>query len=235
LPAGFEHTGGFEGHKEKPARYWHPSLVRNGQYVPTKPNDYGPDLFTDSLIDFIRRNKDKPFCAYYSMCQTHAPWVSTPDSTQSASDRTGSSKANFQANVEYVDKLVGRLIDTLAELKLRERTIVIFTGDKEGSHREWIFSYLGDRRVLRDKRWLLEDNSPLHSGRLYDCGANRNGEGYRDVSDSQDPEALAARARFDKLLVDLPAPIIEDAGSAKAKKPERARARAKAPAADDLE
>ena len=298
-PKGTNYTGGYEGKgKEKPSRYWHPSLVRNGQYVPTQPDDFGADLFTDSLIDFMKRNQDKPFCAYYSMCQTHAPWVSTPDSTRSESDRSVSSKANFQANVEYVDKLVGRLIDTLSELKLRERTIVIFTADngtggegkgdatelgarvpmivncpgrvkslgaceelvdlsdvmptlaeltgaqvpndrpidgqsfvsilegKAGPRRDWIFSYLGDRRVLRDKRWLLEDNSPLQQGRLYDCGTHRDGQGYRDVTDSQEPEVLAARERFEKLLANLPAPLIEEAGSAKAKKPERAQAKA---------
>jgi arylsulfatase A len=279
LPQGIEHKGGWEG-KNKPARYWHPSLVRNGEYVPTTSDDYGPDKFTDYLIDFMRRNKETPFCAYYSMCLTHAPWLPTPDSTRSPADRTQKSKANFQANVEYVDKLVGRLVDALDELGLREQTIVIFTGDngtggdgkgqttelgarvplivncpsrvpetgarrelvdfsdvlptlaaltgakvpddrpidgrsfahllqgKDGPTRDWIFSYLGERRMLRDKRWLLEDNSLANPGRLYDCGESRNGKGYRDVTDSQDAEVLAARARFEKILVDLPAPIV---------------------------
>jgi len=298
LPPGTNYQGGFEGNKEKLARYWHPSLVRNGQYVPTQPDDFGPDLFTDFLIDFMRRKKSEPFCAYYSMCQTHGPWFTTPDTTKSESDRAVNSKANFQANVEYVDKLVGRMIDALDELGLRENTIVIFTGDngtggegkgdatelgarvplivncpgrvkavgasdeltdlsdvfpslaewggaqlpddrpidgrsfvslvegRAGPRREWIFSYIGDRRILRDKRWLLEDNSPLQPGRLYDCGERRDGRDYRDVTGSQEPEALAARARFDALLANLPAPIIAEAGSPKAKKPERAQARA---------
>ena len=72
-------------------------------------------------------------------------------------------------------------------------------GDK-ATHRDWIFSYLHDRRILRDKRWLLEGD-----GSFFDCGDNRDGV-YTDVTKSQDPEVLAARHRFDDILKGLPAP-----------------------------
>ena len=62
LPPGVEHTGGWEGAKGgKPSRYWHPSIVKNGKYLPTKPDDYGPDIFTDFVIDFARRHRDRPW------------------------------------------------------------------------------------------------------------------------------------------------------------------------------
>jgi arylsulfatase A len=70
--------------------------------------------------------------------------------------------------------------------------------------REWIFSYLRERRMLRDKRWLLDGN-----GRLYDCGRKRDENGYRDVTESQDPEVAAARRRFRQLLKKLPPPPAE--------------------------
>ena len=73
--------------------------------------------------------------------------------------------------------------------------------NKEGPRRDWAFSYLSDQRLLRDKRWLLEGD-----GRFYDCGSSRNGAGYKNVTDSADPEVLAARARFAKILEDLPGP-----------------------------
>jgi hypothetical protein len=72
---------------------------------------------------------------------------------------------------------------------------------KAGDEREWIFSYLFDRRFLRDRRWLLDGN-----GRFYDCGRSRNEKGYRDVTGSQDPEVVAARQRFEKILEKLPPP-----------------------------
>lgn len=70
-----------------------------------------------------------------------------------------------------------------------------------GNPRDWIFSYLAYERMIRDRRWLLEG-----SGKLFDCGDSRKGRGYREVTGSRDAEALAARARFERLLRDLPAP-----------------------------
>ena len=72
--------------------------------------------------------------------------------------------------------------------------------------REWIHSYLGTARWLRDRRWLLDG-----AGKFYDCG-NRRDEtsGYRDVTASSDPEVLAARKRFDAILKTIPAPDRDD-------------------------
>src|SRR5262249_55669925 len=71
----------------------------------------------------------RPFFVYYPMCLTHGPRMTTPDSTRTPADRTVNSETNFTANVEYMDKLVGRLIAALDRLGLRENTLVFFTGD----------------------------------------------------------------------------------------------------------
>jgi len=55
--------------------------------------------------------------------------------------------------------------------------------------------------MLRTERWLLDGN-----GRLWDCGDRRDEEGHVDVTDSDDAEVVAARARFDELLAELPGP-----------------------------
>ena len=77
--------------------------------------------------------------------------------------------------------------------------------------REWIFSYLGDRRVLRSKRWLLERNAPYDFGTMYDCGDSRDGSGYRDVTNSDDPEVLQAKKDFLEILATKPVPAIDKA------------------------
>ena len=81
---------------------------------------------------------------------------------------------------------------------------------------------LGDRRVVRTKRWLLENNAPGRPGRLYDCGASRDGAGYRDVTDSQDPEVVAARKWIDEILADKLVPKVNDGPA-----PKRPRRQAK--------
>ena len=67
--------------------------------------------------------------------------------------------------------------------------------------------------MLRDKRWLLEAVDEVYGcpkGRFNDCGNNRNGRGYKEVPDSKEPEVIATRARFEKILAKLPAPDAKD-------------------------
>lgn len=106
-------------------RYWHASLLEDGRYRPTGPNDYGPDIQNDWIIDFIRKNKDRPFLAYYPMCPVHEPWEPTPDLNHPGQK----TKGGLRANVEYMDHLVGKLLTAVDDLNLRDQTIVFFTGD----------------------------------------------------------------------------------------------------------
>lgn len=59
--------------------------------------------------------------------------------------------------------------------------------------------------MIRTKRWLLDGE-----GRFWDCGNNRSGEGYTDVTDSTDAEPVAARKQLERYLEDLPGPAADD-------------------------
>ena len=54
-------------------------------------------------------------------------------------------KAHFGDMVAYMDKVIGKLIATVDELGLEERTMIIFTGDNGTPH--GIFSELGGREL----------------------------------------------------------------------------------------
>ena len=126
LPPGTNYTSGWQNEKRQvTSRYWHPSLVSNGKYIPTKPDEYGPDKFCDFLVDFAARHKDKPFVAYWPMVLTHSPHDPTPD-PKNPGRKTA---RGLKSNVEYMDHLVGRLLRALDEQGLRENTLVLFTGD----------------------------------------------------------------------------------------------------------
>ncbi|MFH1924254.1 MAG: sulfatase-like hydrolase/transferase [Planctomycetota bacterium] len=125
--------------------------------------------------------------------------------------------------VGLCDELVdlSDVLPTLAELAgadlpndrpIDGRSFAFLLEGKPGEPRDWIFSYLGDRRILRTKRWLLEDNSPHHYGRLYDCGTSRDGAGYQEVTDSTDPEVLAIKKTFEEILATKPAPMLPTDG-----------------------
>ena len=124
LPKGEKHTGGWQS-KGVPSRFWHPGILENGKYLPTKPTDYGPQLFTDYAKDFMRRHKDQPFCLYYPMALTHTPWDPTPDLAKPGEKKRG----GLKHNVEAMDALVGQIVQTVDELGIAERTVIIFTGD----------------------------------------------------------------------------------------------------------
>jgi len=85
----------------------------------------------------------------------------------------------------------------------------ILRGEKQDV-REWVFSYLADKRVLRTKRYLLERNSPEDFGTRYDCGDSRDGTGYTDVTSSDAPEVEAIRKRFCEILATKPVPEMRD-------------------------
>ena len=70
-----------------------------------------------------------------------------------------------------------------------------FLSGESDHHREWIFSYIGTARMIRNKRFLIEAADPVFGnqiGRFYDCGNNRTGFGYREITEPTGEEKLAA-------------------------------------------
>lgn len=128
-------------------RFWNPSLIQDGRLLDTNETDYGPDIIADFLIDFIKENKDGPFFAYYPMILVHNPFLPTPDS-KPVKGRTKKQEAleNYRDMVSYADKIVGRLVDTLDELEIRDNTIVIFTADN-GTNRSLTYPFHGEQRL----------------------------------------------------------------------------------------
>ncbi len=115
--------------KEKPSRYWNPAVWKAGRLLGGTEGEFGPDLYCDALIEFMRTHRDEPFFLYYPMTLVHLPFVQPP-----GSDAEGDA-VRFAAMVEYADGLIGRLVAALDELGLREKTVVLVTGDN-GTPRE---------------------------------------------------------------------------------------------------
>jgi len=120
-------------HLRRPERYKNPGLEINGVEKDWTGGEYGPDLVNAFAIDFIRRKKDGPFFLYYPMILTHDPFTATPDSPDytDAGKKAGKKAGprHFADMVAYADKLVGKLLAELDELKIRDNTLVIFLGD----------------------------------------------------------------------------------------------------------
>jgi arylsulfatase A len=108
-------------------RYWRDQTKTyrvNGEQKELDEGEYLPDIMHQFAADFIAKHKDEPFFLYYPMSHIHGPIVKTPDSKEGADK-----DQLYTDNVEYMDKLVGKLMDELDKNKLTEKTVVIFLGD----------------------------------------------------------------------------------------------------------
>lgn len=160
------------------SRYWAPVLWDNGKQRQGTTNEYGDDLFSDFLIDFMKEHKNEPFFAYYPMALVHSPHIAPPGSPRAAAaqkaalngGRGGGKKngkspvgnddgpvndpANYPDMVAYMDRTVGKMVRALDELGLRENTLIIFTGDN-GTDRK-ITSMLGKVAIPGGKGTVTE-------------------------------------------------------------------------------
>src|SRR5262249_30076146 len=66
--------------------YWKRSYLKNGETITTDKGVYCPDVVHDFAIDFINRNKGRPFFLYYAPHLVHVPMERTPDSKPGARD-----------------------------------------------------------------------------------------------------------------------------------------------------
>lgn len=117
--------------KSKSSRYAKPGIIENTKELVTTIDDYGPDIVSDYVIDFIERNQKETFFVYYPMLLVHSPFQPTPDSPEwkSTNSRTEKDNKYFKDMVEYTDKIVAKINNKLEQLGLDENTIFIFTGD----------------------------------------------------------------------------------------------------------
>lgn len=105
---------------------------------------YGPDIFSNYIEKFMEQNKQAPFFVYYPMVLTHDPFEPTPFSPKGdlPADKNNS---YFKDMVRYMDYTVGRLLDKVDQLGIRDNTVIIFMGDN-GTSKAITSNFKGDKR-----------------------------------------------------------------------------------------
>ena len=146
---------------------------------------YLADFLTDKAVDFIGRNKDEPFFLYLPHFGVHSPHHAKADLIAKFKPKPGVDGHNnptYAAMIASVDDSVGRVMQTLDELKLANNTVLIFTSDNGG-----VGGYNRPDGLLRDPGLEakgkkskgadadgggITDNAPLRSGKgsLYEGG-----------------------------------------------------------------
>ena len=115
---------GPRGHPAHIKRYWDPFVIQNGQRIDAEGR-FGPDVYTDSLIDFMQRHREQPFLAFYSMVFCHMPVTETP--LNRGHELT--EREQLAGMMRYADHSIERLVTSLDELGLRDNTVIIISTD----------------------------------------------------------------------------------------------------------
>lgn len=138
-------------------KYWNTQpknqlYTENGKNMPLRDKEYLPDVMHNHVVDFISKNKDKPFFAYYSMSHVHGEILPTPDSKPDSKDL-------YTDNMNYMDKLVGKLVKVLDSLKLRENTLIVFMGDNGTAAEGALRATVNGKKLSGKKGDMLECGS----------------------------------------------------------------------------
>ena len=100
-----------------------------------KPGDYLVDRLAEEAEVFIKENADRPFFVMLSHYAVHTPLQGKPEKVaryEEIPEAQRQGKPDYAAMVESVDESVGRIMESLRELDLEQRTLVIFTSDNGG-------------------------------------------------------------------------------------------------------
>lgn len=114
--------------------------------IPTLPEGPDGEFLTDRLtteaVQFMERNKDKPFFLYFPQYAVHTPLMGKPEVVAKYKAKAAAQlktdpfvvhkNAVYAALLESVDDSVGRLMEKLDELQLASNTVFVFTSDNGG-------------------------------------------------------------------------------------------------------
>jgi arylsulfatase A len=139
------------------------NFVQNGEKV-GQIQGFSCQIVADQAIKWLttRTNPKRPFCLVVTFHEPHEPIASPNELVQKYKERGAmkSGEAEYYANVENMDRAVGRLVETLKRENLWENTLTIFSSDNgpetlnryKGSERS--HGTPGDLRGM--KLWLYE-------------------------------------------------------------------------------
>ncbi len=114
-------------------------------YKPSSKTDpqsdaHNVEAITQKSLQFMESHKDESFFLYVTHNTIHAPVMGKKKLVQKYKNKTGSDLPQnnpiIGAMIEELDNSTGRLLTKLVELKIADKTIVIFFGDNGGLERD---------------------------------------------------------------------------------------------------
>ncbi|MDF1849211.1 MAG: sulfatase-like hydrolase/transferase [Verrucomicrobiales bacterium] len=110
---------------EKTERHWGPVYNHDGKIREDVSDRFGPDVLTEYVIGEMKsaQSEERPFFILHNELLPHYPMIDTP------LDRELGREKSLDHMIEYMDRLVGQLLDAVEDMGIRENTYVLFMGD----------------------------------------------------------------------------------------------------------
>ena len=156
----FGYLSQWHAHEHFPGHLWENEIERFiGANRTGGRGVFAHNLFTSKALEFLDNHHDKPFFLYLPYAVPHTnnelgrrtgDGMEVPSYLSYADRDWPNPEKGFAAQVEYLDRDVGRILDKLKELGIDDNTIIFFTSDngphEEGGHRATFFESGGPLR-----------------------------------------------------------------------------------------
>jgi arylsulfatase A-like enzyme len=132
-----------------PFSFFDPYNLHN--LAPRDNGEYMPDRLADEVASFMTAHRERPFLCFLWNYVVHWPMEAPKDLIDQYEKRKdlGPLDPRYAAMIEAMDRAIGRILDTLDDLQLSQRTLVIFTSDNGA------FDGVADNRPLRAAKGYL--------------------------------------------------------------------------------
>jgi uncharacterized sulfatase len=166
---------------------YHPSqqgydfaAVINGPHLPGKfqvhgnakkkprADQYRTDFEAELSVDFIQRNRDRPFFLMVSPFAVHIPLAAMSNKVEKYRRRAEQRNVDlphpvYAAMVEHCDDLVGGIVAAIDAAGLTQNTMIVFTSDNGGLIRRYDYQPAADN-IVASLAPLKGEKGSLHEG-----------------------------------------------------------------------
>jgi arylsulfatase A len=124
---------------------WKTAIETQGNVVPPRVESVNSsrrtaEFLTEKAVTFIEANKDKPFLLQVSHFAVHIPLSTRPELLKKYEAKKPMpnypSRPDYAGLLEELDESVGKIVQTVDQLGLGEKTLIVFVSDNGGLHRE---------------------------------------------------------------------------------------------------
>lgn len=131
LKQGFDHFFGYNCQRHAHS-YFTDYLYDDDRRIDLKPGTYAQDRIQADTLAWVRKHKDQPFFLFYAVTLPHAKYEIDDLGAYRDKPWTPQQKT-YAAMVSRLDSDVGKLLATLDELGIAQRTLVMIAGDNGSS------------------------------------------------------------------------------------------------------